>query len=350
MKETLRLGAICCFLFSSPVFAGVGGSATAPACANVDYRGELGPVRDQNDTNWCFAYTAADMVTQKIKSARNPVSAIGTAESYYSDQTESMRREARSLRGSGAENDAKADELMREALAHYLKPLVDQDGGRADFAIEALSERGLCFESDVPSDGGTVSETGERAQAGAMRLVCGPPRVGARGKNSCTINTEAARSRANIQEALRVSWENETAGRCRRYIPGQPFQVRTVKTEGLKWTAGKIDRSQAESDKILAGVDQALSEGRIAGISYSQDFLTKSPLPARVESTHASSIVARKCDGGCTNCKYLLRNSYGKNACATYLPEYRRRCEGTHMVWLNAGEIRDYVYRVSWIK
>jgi len=95
--------------------------STIETCTPVDLRNKLGPLRDQGKTGWCFAYTAADLLTAKLG---KEVSAIGVAISTKTDSIYSF-----------------FDKLKRNSA--FRSGFID--------SVILLSQKNICLEKELPS-------------------------------------------------------------------------------------------------------------------------------------------------------------------------------------------------------
>ena len=94
----------------------------ADKCSTVDLRGpDLGPVRNQDTVGWCFAFTAADLISYRLK---KKISAVDVSILFYKEMAE----------------------MPRDAI------LSNTNGGESMGATYDAMKNGLCLESDFPSE------------------------------------------------------------------------------------------------------------------------------------------------------------------------------------------------------
>lgn len=323
------------------------------SCIARDYRIHLGPNRDQGELSWCFAYSSADLITQRTGLW---VSAADLATGYHLGDAQALLR---------IQNpDLQMYLSQHRDFLPRLKKSRDDGKGQLDrrmfFKVDGLAGsggdeeptllfanmRGLCAEAHLPS---TQSLTLSMLKAAAD----------AHGEYASQLGSAPTRNQSDwtsaIHDPVVVSMgdfvRKEVNLRCqRRPAPFAliPFVVRIASDvkdyrEGLR--TGRID-PERDGLKIVTEVDRALDSDRIVAIAYGTDAIM--PNPDHEDDDHSSSIVARRPDSISGECMYLLRNSYGED-CTDYLPPYKSRCERGN-VWLTADEVAHMVYAVTTLR
>ncbi len=105
-----------------------------PDCSPKDLREKMPPIRDQDSVGWCYAFTAADLVSFKIGDEISPID--------IANSTEQNR-----------------DSFTQKIAAHFVQPSSikfrggtnpERPGGNMQEAIDAAQEKGFCRESDLP--------------------------------------------------------------------------------------------------------------------------------------------------------------------------------------------------------
>ena len=131
-------------------------------CDPVDFSAEMGPVRNQGKTGWCYAFTAADLIGFEIGlTPAEQVSATDVAAATYLENPREL--EARLSQMTTA-NLGYVTQLKRNMLigavrsldanrAHWWgMPLAAREGGFEYLAIAVYNMRGgACLESKVAS-------------------------------------------------------------------------------------------------------------------------------------------------------------------------------------------------------
>jgi hypothetical protein len=327
------------------------------ACSTVDYSHDLGPIRDQGDKDWCYAFTAADMMTQKlrladpIKFANEQISAADVAYQYYRnpinasfvpdldadytpEQLVQREQEKLRIRDTGIKKNATFDTF---------------NSGYIDLAIHAYKNNavGVCTEADLPS---TKGVTGDLVRAvndkfsKLLRVCQGKPtneEALAALRNRCwdeAIQSECHRQKIGIQKLV-----HSADGIDGSSNPDGSFTFFTQKN-------GVRTESTAEVQQTLReAVDEGLNLGRIVGIDISPAFLMNDKAKANLLKQHARhslSIVSRTEVNG--QCYYKLRNSWGPT-CERYNAKFKDRCVGGQ-IWVTPQELSPNMYRAQYLE
>lgn len=277
-------------------------------CAPVDLKSTLGPVRDQDNLDWCYAFTAADVLSQALRQEKKGV--LGLTKDGF------------------ARNDVSPVQLAHEAQKkHPTRNLIDSQtfaGGSVGEALRSALARGkICTDRELDSRGGSNSP--------AMR------RLHERSDLEVPEGADAA-ERARVNRRLS---EEEIARLCRRAV--DEFPVTTVK-DPVRSRANAKKRPAAEEAKanlrMREALDDALNQGRIAGIGY-DNFLQE----ATRHTAHASSIIGRRIING--ECHYRIRNSWGLS-CKGYVAPYDKQCRMGE-IWVSEKELLPKVFSVDYI-
>lgn len=284
----------------SPVSEGPSESASdiKNRCSPIDLKSTLGPVRNQKDLSWCYAFTAADMMSQALRQERSKVLGFN-------------------------KNETVRDDVSAVQMAHeYQKDNPGQslltsrgDGGYVNEALQSAFRRSkVCAESELDSQNGRSSASLRRLDAAAI----------------------AAGSNQTIDGA-RLLAETEVSRSCQRTT--DHYSVVSVQEN---WRATKPGHGGAATDRRLRGaINAALEQGRIPGVSY-RNFLSES---AGEHGYHASTIVGRKVIEG--ECKYRIRNSWGLD-CRGYRSPHRENCNRGE-IWVSEKELLANTFTVDYI-
>lgn len=340
-------------------------NALADSCSPVDLRPSLGAPRDQGDTGWCFANTAADLLSVKLKKR---ISAYDLAISHHLTDLKKLENtkstEVRELLRSkdvmariqeervGDADDPSAPYLKREnflrattkdgSMTHY--GLIDM-GGSEDVAILLGQERGFCLASQLE---------GSRGDADFHRRVTAYHR-GRRGQpisrdfHDYGIATDPE-TRRMAESVVRYA-----DSRCQpRIHPQQKFAPYTrmygkgVQDFRRQVAAGRVDRNQAQKE-IWGDIDKLLDSGEATTIGYdAYDVMERDKDPGgrpEEHGDHSSVIAGRKMLNG--SCHYFLRNSWGKD-CSIYTGSFKGRCDrNAGGVWVKKSELPSLYSVVS---
>lgn len=313
--------------------------ATLPqSCYPVDYSQYVGPIRNQGETAWCFAYTAADLISQRVGGF---VSAVDLATQFYlADERELAAVTHPAVREFLASYPSFAADLQwARAIAVANKPfrrfpgVSHAEGGFEDLAAIVANARGLCAEANLPSNNGYSLQALKRLRH--------------------YVYTNLANQRMNRSEAVARAnreWMQSVDRVCKRvespvpFIPVSVFLAPGVEEFRTYQRQGRLYPQDA-GRRLLGLVNYALNNGRIAAIGYDADLISDFGNDDELQA-HASSIVGRNMING--QCHYLLRNSWGAS-CDYYRPEFRDRCRAGHL-WISEAELIKASFSASFLR
>lgn len=283
---------------------------------------------------WCYAYTSADLISQRLG---RRVSAIPLAVDYL---LEDPRRLHDSPHPAVRELVRKQPELIESIRTDRFRRSVEDtnsirgfvdSGGYLEDATLLANVGGICAEDKLPSSSTRARQLVERARKTAAARAKADP------ADLCTYPADLRppASTSILMEPLAWReaqlWRAEIERACPREPVSVPLIPRTFYANADSPTAAR-DRKAA-----LDEIDDALSRGRIAGLAYDAGHFAPMPPNTRPgDGQHASVIAARKLIGG--KCRYLIRNTWGKDSCSAYKPAFRRHCEKGD-IWVTREEI-----------
>lgn len=275
------------------------------ACSALDYRGKrLGPVRDQGASQWCFAYSAADLISYE---SGQQVSASGIALNYLAGGVNIFDKV---FHGRG-----------------------DDGKGFASEAIESSRKTGACLEEHLKSDPQAFREyiilRGKDFKLDPLAQkywdICHKPtcREGFQSslfpiENFCDVWEIVSGGKLTSNESL-AKRADLLCGPKVKFASAPPtYQISNIANPNFrKW------------------FDTALESGRPVEIGYS-DYIWSADQGA----THSSLVVARRSVGA--RCKYLVRGSYGPTCKGV---DARFECEKLDPgnVWVDGDQLFKYV-------
>lgn len=306
-------------LFSAPAFAA--------DCEAVDLRPQLGAPRDQADTGWCFAHTAADLMSVKLGKR---VSAFDFAVQFIANDLEEWRRSP-GIVGYLAQHPGfygwikkiRRDEPENFLPSHIfsLKGIFNQ-GGSEDAALLLSNLRGACLDAHF-----------EDGEAGFEKSIVELRRM-----------LSVSRKRGDPVEhalALALEWVDARCGRRLRYTrPALPESHYIAKSldELLEKKRDPAFALREKQAGLVREIDINLSAGRPVAIGYNAfDVMKLSRGEDPNSGDHSSLLVARRKIQG--ECRYFLRNSWGEN-CNIYSAKFKTRCEQkSGGVWVSSAEL-----------
>lgn len=318
-------------------------------CTSIDQREKMPPIRDQDSIGWCYAYTAADLVS--FKSNQN-VSAIDIAINYnnFTNQESTIsgiRNATASLFSADnlSQGFQNAGRNLRQASSNVMLNS-EREGGFSGAAIEASKRKGgFCLERDLPSDSYETSKLGQTMEIISEfenvlgRSVADNPREAQMAAN--ILCDMAGNSLAEIFGALKVqdiadilvqSYRNDLAS-----------SLRDLSCKNRVNVSGEM--KIISSKDRMRRIDEVLTGGGIVGFDYYIEALGLNQNASQTNGLHASTIVGRRWNEELNTCQYLVRNSWGES-CTYY--EEPDRCEKGN-VWIDRDQIQrntiaSYIY------
>jgi hypothetical protein len=337
------------FLFS---FLGLDAFSKDSTCSDIDLRPSLGPARDQGISMWCYAHSAADLVSQKIGQR---VSAFDLATTYLlADEQKVLSSRDPEIRLALIRDTQFAKRLLRWRLDEpesydSAKILTEYGlyylGGMDQDAILLSALRGYCKDINLPGSDELFKTYLTNIYDLALNK-CGPG-----GIMNCSfkaplrigvIKDQNAKSLANV-------FQNWVDNKCGPRI--KPTRKLTTKTydvaESLvdynkKLKSGELNQ-QFVLKKMMKIIDASLNSGKAVAIGYnlldvspSEQVLSKLTESLETEVDHSSVVAARRMVGG--KCRYFVRTHLG-NSCP-YLDHVKLNCEPENGgLWVSPEEI-----------
>lgn len=252
---------------------------TDPTCGEVLHQNgavNLENVRNQDSVGWCYAYTAADMLSFKLDKKVSAVSVANPAD----------------IAADVARGTTPAGGIIEGSARNYL-----------------AKNRGVCLESDLPSSDFKFC-TDQLYQDFLNYLI----EIAGNGRfereltsNQCLEkNLRQAFPNVSIPDVRSLVRANGSRKlieslyqlQCRSIIPVNPeaFKMKTYNSFMIS------------KDALVNHIDQQISGG-VIGIGYDLKKMTGENL----DGGHASLIVGRRVNQETGACEYLIRNSWGKN-------------------------------------
>jgi predicted transport protein len=259
--------------------------------------------KNQDHSNWCYAYAASDLLAHAL--GENP-SAVYMAQLTNSDLLHSMT----GLRSIGF----------------------------IDVVIKQVQNNGLCLEKDMPST--DYEFTGKRSSLGEifkqiLKLTRDYQQQHMNeediAKNLCSENRMLLNFVHEIFPALdahdlgSILLRGASDDAFKRMVDAS---CKIVKDD-QKLKALEV-KNVTGQENIFKTLDEQLNKGNILGIFYKDEVLKNYQDTALIPK-HASSIVGRRFNPKNNTCEYLLRNSWGKTCAGLYSEDYE--CKDGHL-WI----------------
>lgn len=324
-------------------------------CRPIDRRAELPPVRDQGMTNWCYAFTAADLVGHRTGQSvsafdialnyNQRINQRSIAEAILPPDLEQRETSEESPKGSSetAEPTSAFIGLMQRIGRAYesLRGVFEREGGMTGDAINFTGWNGFCLESELSSN------SYEAISLQTLNIAI-------------TSLQEASENLMTRNGATDVAYSfcEEHYVLMATYLPGvmisditqaiefmnvddffrQQAQDRCQNRFSFEEEAQTIHTSNMEGGEPTRRLDSVLNSGQIAGIEYDMALIGRTDQ----RFDHASSVVGRRWDEENQMCQYLIRNSWGERC--DYYPE-GMDCENGNF-WVNRTALNDHLKNI----
>ena len=306
---------ICILWIISPSFLW----AETSDCQTVDLRADFGPPRSQGNVGWCYANTAADLISHHYrKELKEPVSAIEIALNFNYYWT--------------AEN-------FRE-------------GGFIFLALDLAMKTGSCPGSldQVLFGKGTkltlkdkikfILDLKERLDRGEEEYV--RKAIVESQKAGSILKSERV---YDVMTVMALSKPGNVLGKLAQMIcKGQRHQF-SHKAD-IEWSSIYTGSSQ---NRLMKRLNEQLSKKNPVGIAYFAGFFDSIDAPKSGSDRHMSLVVGRRRDQKLNSCEYLIRNSWG-SSCAGYKNSIiKDKCEGGN-VWVDESTLKKYLYGITFLE
>ena len=353
-------------IFSAAILSSA--ASIAGDCDPVDFSAEMGPVRNQGKTGWCYAFTAADLIGFEIGiTPAEQVSAADVAAATYLENPREL--EARSAQMSTA-NLGYVAQFKRNMLVGAVRsldanqaqwwgmPLAAREGGFEHLAIAVYNMRGgACLESKVASQKSEIflnsgeflwGKYGFKRYSGVDENTVKQPPIenlrlpGASESSKCRLTAEledvlSPDLERHLNELVASQANAEMKRAC---IPRRPL--------GKTLLPQYIQVGSANTSKSAAFVIESnLNRHRPTGIDYSACFLNGGPDlgVGTTACSHASSVVGRRINQKTGVCEYKIRNSWG-SSCDNYRKDLKANCENGN-IWVSRAEVTQNLQGVT---
>lgn len=275
----------------------------------------IGPAKNQQDLGWCYAFVAADMLTQKLQ-----------------ESGELKRTERVSALKLGA------DLYLKNGQAPNFNPRNPQTIASVFDAVRSPT----CLSKDLNDDeGGTLNSlfTGNTKKACSVTSVQGDNQISVKDANGRPLLPIAS----NLQEIINRSWQRKLAQLCRRKIPNV-VDLETVKVKAPRpWI--RSPTSEKDDDRLTRHLDDALKAGKIAAVTYSAFAISTQVSP---NDYHVSSVVGRRYFQD--RCQYLVRNTWGIDFCNALQENVSCVSKKPGYIWVSREQLIRNTVTVEYLK
>ena len=272
------------------------------ACSEVTIEtNHMGPIRNQRDLPWCFAFATADFLSFHAKKEvsaldvgilHNNFAPIRLNESYNAHEMVSRQEQYKQL---FAKFGYEFDETATWSLKWNTYDSKNSNGGNLFASIEAVKSKGVCAEKDLPSR--------EHLNRSMKHVLYAPLYE----KNSTDFEDECP----NVSGAISTMFPNLSLKQILEVIEKSSpdfllYQLRNANCKNLVRLPQlnlKVENSQAN---FLDKIDRSLNQKKPALIAYDATLLFPDS-----NASHANTIVGRRFNPESLTCDYQLRNTWG---------------------------------------
>jgi len=290
-------------------------------CTELDLRNDKLPqIRDQKNVSWCYAFTAADMLTYTYNLSEM-ASAADVAINYNRSDLALFMRWLRQTFGSRPEQGE--EEIF----------MMPHQTGFNKIALDRGMRDGYCPERVFPSDSWTkMTRDGDKWNESQTDLKTAMLEIYGLLKNKKNLKA------SNIP--FYFHFKNvESAGDFFKLIKEHEpstfyssLRDEVCKFDRIKFRRRFQSKMYIKDPGIFVSLNKQLNRSRLVGIDYDSRILSdRRNNSIKLSEMHTSSVVGRRWNNTARECQYLVRDSHG-NQCSRYDTSYE--CLGGQ-VWLS---------------
>lgn len=311
-------------------------SSSQQRCTPVDYRDQMPPIRDQTDVGWCYAHTAADVIS--FKRGEN-VYAIDLALQFN--------------RYKNIQRQRNGEEALNLTMLDGCDPSSERcfnEGGTGIYALALAANNGVCRESALPSTSSQSREYGEILQ----RIEEIEEFVNS-ASNQDDAHTQAASICSGdlghfIADAFPLALVSDIADILQQdEIQNGFFELAEASCENNRIESpGDVTYATVDNEGAARNIElihEQLSNNNIAGIGYNPNLFSTIET-AITSGGHESTVVGRRWNESTQTCQFLVRNTMGES-CDNYHAHVQ--CERGHY-WANENDLLENIGQVYYIQ
>jgi hypothetical protein len=272
-------------------------------CTPVDLRNEtLGPIRNQGEISWCYAFTAAD-VLQHTFGLKEIISAADLAISYNTSTTGQI-----------------VDIFTNHGPPHQT--------GFNLIAFKMALAQGYCPEEVLPSEK-WIKVTEKNSEEVPLSVATKEIHGLIKKKNELTLNN------LPFYYQFKNVGKKEFLSLIKQNSPKSFYnKLRNTicKDDKMPFQGERKVNMHLRGPQIFSSINHQLSLGHLVSMDYDARILeNRNHRGINLNELHTSSLVGRRWNRVERSCEYLIRDSYG-DQCTDYDPSYA--CEGGE-VWIS---------------
>ncbi len=300
-------------------------AAEKEKCTSVDVSGRLGPVRNQTDKGWCYAFTAAELVGYRLgpetANFSRRISAADIAFRYNEENTSWFSK-----------------------FFSSADPGIAEGGLMGDALKTALSKGGFCLEKNAPSEEYSFGRLDETIRD--IRDILNQPRPSKDeycytylrvqdmfpGIDLDTYSNILSEAGRDNWEYFRLLNEKNCAGKRNTY---------GIDPENIV----DLTKKNSKIETMLDALDYQLGKKNIASIGFRMNMIAQNG----GDGGHGVTVVGRKYDEESKSCQYLLRNSWG-NGCPSIVKKNLCAKDHSGHLWVSRELLEENTFHLTYIK
>jgi hypothetical protein len=293
-------------------------------CTDINMAALLGPVRDQTDKGWCYAFSAAELVTFRLGPETNKFNRrVSAADIAFQFNHENTSWFSKVFRGSD---------------------IGETEGGWMNLALKAaLKNQGFCLEKNAPSEGFAFGKLDQTIED--IRSIVEAQNPSADHFCFSYLRVQDMFPGIDLDSYGKIlfaagndNWEYfKQLNRQNCEGKRNNYDISTDAIVNLK-------RESDGQDSMASAIDYQLSKKNILSIAFNAQMMGR-----EYYGGHAVNIVGRKYDEKEKTCKYLLRNSWG-NGCSSKIYSHLCAKEYPGHLWVSKERLMKYTFDVTYIK
>lgn len=313
--------------------------AQEDSCSPIDLRSQMGPIQNQHQTSWCYAYAASDLASFKLGKRISPVD-MGFQGQRLADEFDEKYRGAEFI----------ADKKFNKKTRNYTKT----DGGVEAEVLSYAQIRGFCSADKINDNDLESNKDLDKAILNIYDLTASVSKnPNETTKKDCAKAAQVKKIFPGLQisdlEAATKKGSLNNVGEdiadraCRpRIRPSPPFSVKETETD-YDDAAGTFKNF---NDQQMKGLNDVLSKKQPLNVSvHMEKFMNLKDYPPGQHANHAMTIVGRRVNPKNGKCEYIVRNSWGPE-CSR---KYKVKCEDGNL-FIPADELQNATYRSTYIE
>lgn len=290
-------------------------------CSDIINQNEavnLDNARNQDGVGWCYAYTAADLLSFRLKKQISAISLYNSGQSVEDDISGEIPK--------GGD--------IGEAIETYL-----------------AKKNGLCLESDLPSSDfkfctyrdyhNFLSSLYQSVKE--ERLV-----------DSQCLNQNLNSAFPGVDYSIVKDYANRYGS---KKLAEFLFDYKCKKKSFINYKVKPVTQGAPyhKVDEMLKKMDGLISKGEVVGVGYNYNLLNETE-----DGTggHASLVVGRRQNQETGECEYLIRNSWGKDctqnegpglSCHKNCDEGGGNCRYSGHFWVNQKRLKNSLLGITFL-